>query len=107
MKIKIGPKTYQVKECKSILSKLRGFMFNLSEEAILFPFKKELRVDMTMLFVFHKLQILYLDKNKKIIKSEIRKPFEPLFFSPKCQYILELKDVKSKFKMGSKIITNI
>lgn len=96
MLIKSKTQSFKVKNCKSLFSKLRGFIFRFAfkKDGLLFAFKKETIVSITMLFVFRKLYIIYLNKNKKIIKIDKVKPFKPLFFSPKCKYILELKEIK-------------
>ena len=49
-----------------------------------------------MFFVFYKIDVLYLDENKKVI--EIKKNFKPFSsYTPKnkAKYVIELADLKN------------
>ena len=77
-------------------------------EAVLIERNNESILDATidMIFVFYKIDVLWLDKNKKIV--DIRKNVRPfsLFSAPNkpAKYIVELrKGVSSKFKIGQKL----
>ena len=104
MIIKSKKEIFHVDVCSSILSHLRGFMFRFTKnDGLLFIFKKEKLVALHTFFVFRKLDIIYLNKNKKMIK--IIKNVLPftLFIPPvRCKYILELKDSKN-LKLNKKL----
>ncbi len=94
------------KLCKSVFSKARGLMFS-KQKSLVFVFKKERVVSLHMLFVFYKIDVLFLDKNKKVV--EIKEGLKPFgFYFPKnpCCYVLELKKgtiKKSKTSVGDSI----
>jgi len=81
------------KECKSILSKARGLMFSfpIKNKGLIFFFEKEKQIDLHMFFVFYPIDLIFLDKSKKII--EMREKFMPFTFyisKKKAKYLLEL-----------------
>ena len=81
------------KLCTSISSKAFGLMFHFKKPdyALVFVFNKERRVDLHMMFVFFPIDVLFLDKNKKIV--EIKKDLKPFgYFAPKSTaiYVIEL-----------------
>ena len=66
-------------------------MFSRQKNLIL-AFKKEKIIPLHMFFVFFPIDIIYLNKNKKIV--EIKENFRPLTtYTPKkkAQYVLELE----------------
>ncbi|MBI2661214.1 DUF192 domain-containing protein [Candidatus Woesearchaeota archaeon] len=81
-----------VRFCNSILSKAIGLMFSRkSGKSLIFPFKKERIIPLHMLFVFYPIDVLFLNKNKKIV--EMKENFRPFaFYTPKCKasYIIEM-----------------
>ena len=94
------------KICKSIWSKARGLMFSRKKN-LMFVFDKEQRIGLHMFFVFFPIDVLFLDKNKKII--EIKKNFKPFTFyrsKEKAKYVIELTE-KHSFKLGQKIKTQM
>jgi len=97
----------QAKLCKSIFSKAFGFMFHFKKPgyALVFIFNSERRADLHMLFVFFSIDVLFLDKNKRVV--EIKKNFKPFtYYAPKkkAQYVIELPvGVIRKTKIGDKI----
>lgn len=97
MIIKSKKETFNVDVCSSFISHLIGFMFRFTKkDGLLFMFNKEEFITLHTFFVFRKLDIIYLDTNKKIIK--ILKNVLPFTFyipSVKCKYILELKNSKT------------
>jgi len=94
----------KAKLCTSIPSKAFGFMFRLKkpEEALVFIFSSERRADLHMLFVFFPIDVLFLDKNKKVV--DIKKDFKPFtYYAPKAQamYVVELPaGLLGKTKIG-------
>jgi|TARA_B100001971_G_scaffold100907_1_gene93006 hypothetical protein len=78
------------KLCKSIFSIARGLMFS-KPRPLIFIFEKEKIVPLHMFFVFYQIEILFLDKNKKVV--EMKKNFSPFtFYDPKnkSKYVIEL-----------------
>ncbi|HLD15765.1 MAG TPA: DUF192 domain-containing protein [Candidatus Nanoarchaeia archaeon] len=111
MKIYSGNKLVidNVKVCNGIKSFI-GLRFSkqLKEnEAVLIEGKDESIIDSTidMLFVFFPIDVIWLDKNKKIVDMKKNvKPFS-LFSAPRkaAKYIIEVKKgVGDKFKINEK-----
>lgn len=78
------------KICKTKLSKALGLMFSKPKTLIL-EFDKEKKQCLHMFFVFHPIDILFLDKNKKVI--EMKETFLPFTFynsRKKSKYVIEL-----------------
>jgi len=59
----------KVKFCKTIFSQMRGFMFSKPNKALVFIFKKEKIANLHMFFILHPIDVLWLDKNKKVVKN--------------------------------------
>ena len=83
----------KAKLCKSIPSKAFGFMFRFKKpkEALIFIFSSERRADLHMLFVFFPIDVLFLDKNKKVV--DVKKDFKPFTYCApkvKAMYVVEL-----------------
>ena len=80
-----------IKDCRSIISKAHGLMFSYPNKALVFFFKNY-RIDIVlhMFFVFYKILILGLDKDKKIKTIKIGKPFQPYINMGKVEYIIEI-----------------
>ena len=97
MIVKSKNSKFDVKLCDTMPCHYVGLMFNIPKnDGLLFKFKKEKFVSLHMLFVFITIDIIYLDKEKQIIKILKRvKPFTPFIKSVKCKYILELKNAKT------------
>jgi uncharacterized membrane protein (UPF0127 family) len=100
----------QAKHCKTIFSKAKGLMFSpkIKDKGLIFHFDKEQTVSLHMLFVFQTIDVLFLDKNKKVV--EIKRKFKPFtFYMPKNKsvYVIELpEDYSSKIKKGNIIEFN-
>ena len=84
---------FNAKYCTNFFSKLRGLMFSKPKNLI-FVLNKESRINSTIhtFFVFFPIDIMWLDKNKKIIdyKKNVR-PFSIVIPKKKAKYIVELK----------------
>lgn len=97
MLIKSKKDKFNITLCKTILSHFIGLMFALPKnDGLLFEFKKEKSVALHMLFVFITIDIVYINKDKKVVKILKRvKPFTPYIKPIKCKYILEVKNAKN------------
>jgi len=90
--------------CKTFASKIIGLMFarKIQDEALVFVFDKDQGDAIHMLFVFFSIDLLFLDKNKKVI--EIKENFKPFtVYVPKKEYryFVELAaGTKKKTKTG-------
>ena len=97
------------KSCNNELSKATGLMFSKrnSDLGLIFPFKKDISISIHMLFVFYPIDLIYLDKDKKIIEiKENIKPWQ--FYKPKnkARYLIEVvacRVKESKTKVGDTI----
>lgn len=83
----------KAKLCREVFCKAFGFMFRFRKPdyALVFVFRSERRADLHMLFVFFPIDVLFLDKNKKII--DIKKKFKPFsYYAPKAhaKYVIEV-----------------
>ncbi len=94
--------------CNSLWSKAKGLMFKSRvEKPLIFIFDDERRHALHMLFVFCPIDVLFLDKHKKVV--DIKENFRPFaFYTPKekCMYIVEMAagSIKqSKTKLGDKL----
>jgi len=81
------------------------FRLQTPDYAQVFIFNNERKIDLHMFFVFFPIDVLFLDKDKKVV--EIKKNFEPFaYYSPKvkAQYIVELPvGMLKKTKVGDNI----
>jgi uncharacterized membrane protein (UPF0127 family) len=66
-----------------------GKMFSFSKTPLLFIFPKETYADIHMLFCFQPLLVIWLSKNKKVIKAKKMLPFIS-YASAKAKYVLEI-----------------
>ena len=91
----------EYKICRSLLSKARGLMFSRKENLV-FVFGKEKQISLHMFFVFFPIDVLFLDRNKRIV--EIKRNFQPFSFytsKEKAKYAVELTE-KNSYKIGEK-----
>ena len=78
-----------IKVCNNWYEKFFGLMFSRKKN-LLFIFKNEKPRVIHMLFVFFPIEVLFLDKERKVV--ELKENFLPFtFYSPnqKAQYIIE------------------
>lgn len=88
--------------CSSYWSQFRGLMFS-SKKNLLFVFKDEQRRNFHNFFVFFPIDLIFLNKDKKVV--EIKKDFMPFTLynsKEKAQYVIESAD-KTKYKINEKI----
>jgi len=96
--------------CKSNISKAFGLMFRIKPESLVFAFEKEKKIPLHMMFVFFPIDIVYLDKNRKVV--EIKSGFRPFtFYSPakNAMYVIEVPSgtiQKSRTSVGDRISFN-
>lgn len=90
------------KYCRSHISQALGLMFSHRKNLIM-EFPREQKISLHNFFVFYPLEILILDRNKKVI--EVKKNFLPFtFYQPKKKgmFVVELgrEESKRKVKVG-------
>ena len=69
----------------------RGLMFRLEKKNLIMYLTKEMKAYLHMFFVFYPIDVLLLDKNKKVIEiKENFKPFREWHSKNKGHYIIEL-----------------
>ncbi|MBI2576022.1 DUF192 domain-containing protein [Candidatus Woesearchaeota archaeon] len=80
----------EYRRCSSPLSKSRGLMFSPKPKTLLFTWPKEKKIPLHMLFVFFPIDVLFLDKERKVVElKEDFLPFRFYFPAKKAQYIIE------------------
>ena len=97
--------------CSSIFSKARGLMFSrrIKDRGLVFVFNKEDRWSLHMFFVFFPIDVLWLNKDNRVVDlKENFRPFE-LLAKPKdkAKYIIELpaETIKnSNTRLGDKVL---
>ena len=95
---------------KSIFDKAVGLMFhkNIKDEAYVFENKKESLTSLHMFFVFFRIDVLFIDKNKRVVElKENFKPFTLYVPEKKSKYIIELPSgtiKNSKTSTGDKVV---
>jgi len=98
------------KSCNNELTKATGLMFSKRNPnlGLIFPFNRDISISIHMLFVFYPIDLIYLDKNKKVI--EIKENLKPWgFYKPKnkARYLIEViagKVKESKTKVNDIVI---
>lgn len=97
----------EYKICKDPFSKSLGLMFSKKRKdfALALAFDEEKRISLHMLFVFYPIDVLFLNKNKRIV--EIKKNFRPFTAYnsfKKAKYAVELAcGIIGKTKINDKI----
>lgn len=111
IKIKINSTEIKALHLKNFCELMTGLMFRKEGDALL-EFKKEGKYGIWMVFMRFPVDLVFLDKNKKIV--DLIKNVPPLSFNPKtwkiyypekkCKYVLELDARKRiRAKNGVKI----
>ena len=95
--------------CQSLISRMRGVMFKLRlSQAYVLEFSSEQIIPLHMLFVFFPIDVLFLDKKRRVV--EVKERFLPFtFYSPaeKAQYVVEIPagSVKqSRIRLGDAVV---
>jgi uncharacterized membrane protein (UPF0127 family) len=108
----ITKKTILVNNSKIIKSDLRkaiGLMFSrkLKDNALVFVFNYESLIPLHMFFVFYPIDVLFLDKNRKVVDiKENFKPFTLYTNKKQAKYVIELPKGtinKTRTSIGDKI----
>ncbi len=99
-----------VRFAKNTLERTKGLMFEEKKNfnyALVFDFPAESRIgtSLHMLFVFFPIDVLFLDKNQKVVDKTTLEPFIPNYTPKKAaKYVIELPKGKAKkIKLGQKI----
>ncbi|MFP4568020.1 MAG: DUF192 domain-containing protein [Candidatus Woesearchaeota archaeon] len=95
----------------SLLSKATGLMLHkkILNEAHIFYFKKPIKIEITMLFVFFPIDIIFLNKNKIIEIKENLKPFRHYKAKNQANTFIELPRghiKKHNLEINDEIIIN-
>ncbi len=77
--------------CTSIFSKFLGLMFcSKIKTPLVFAFKKEESVPLHMFFVFCNIDVIFVDKNKKVVDvKENFRPFTTHYPMKKAKFVIE------------------
>jgi len=96
--------------CRTLASQMRGLMFarKAEDRALVMVFSEEKIVPLHMMFVFFPIDILFLDKSKKVAEMAIgAKPFiSSILPKNKAMYVIELPSgtIKSKrIRLGERL----
>ncbi len=88
------------KICRSEFSKFLGLMFSRIKTT-LFVFDSDVRYSIHSFFVFSTIDLVFLDKNRRVIETERLKPFRIYFPKKSYRYLIEGKNLR--LKIGSTI----
>jgi len=95
------------KFCKNNFSKALGLMFSRKNKTLIFIFDKEKIISLHMFFVFFPIDVLFLNKHKKVVQiRENFKPFRIIVPKKPAKYIIELPDKtikKTRTEIGDTI----
>jgi uncharacterized protein len=82
----------QEKHLKTDLELANGLMFAKKPKSLIFYLKNEQRLIIHMFFVFFPIDLIFLNKNKKVIElKENIKPFHIYITKKKLWYLIEVK----------------
>ncbi len=100
----------KVRFASNILERTKGLMFEDKKNfdyALIFEFPQESKIgcSLHMLFVFFPIDVLFLNKEKKVVDKVTLNPFVPNYTPKKpSKYVIELPKGKTKgIKLGQKI----
>lgn len=85
----------RIVRCDTLAKKGLGLMFRskkaVEDTAWLFSFRKPRKIGLTMMFVFFKIDVLFLDSSRKIVEFATLKPWT--FYNPRsdAMHCIELK----------------
>ncbi|MFH1398734.1 MAG: DUF192 domain-containing protein [Candidatus Woesearchaeota archaeon] len=101
--------THNKRMCTTRFSQMLGLMFSprIRDISLVFVFDREKNLSFHMLFVFFPIDIIFLDKSRKVVSMQNAMPFTPLIRSKKpAKYVLECPSGtirKSRTKIGHQI----
>ena len=100
----------KVRHAKTSWQRTKGLMFEDLKQfdyALVFDFPKESKIgtSLHMIFVFFPIDVLFLDKEKKVVDKVTLMPFTPNYTPKKAaKYVIEMPRGKAKkVKIGSKL----
>lgn len=92
----------KVKICDTTLKQIKGLMFSRKKN-LLFVYKNPIYVDLHMLFVFFKVDALYINEKGEIVEIKHMKPFRGTYKARhKAKYVVELTE-KHNFEVWDKV----
>lgn len=82
----------EIKYCDNWFEKLAGLMFAFGDSrALVFSFEKEKIVPLHMFFVFHPIDVVFLDSGKSVVETKIDfMPFAVYIPRNKAKYVIEV-----------------
>jgi uncharacterized protein len=96
--------------CESLHSQMKGLMFSrkIEDKALIMVFQKERIVALHMMFVFFPIDIIFLDRNRKVVEMvKGAKPFiSHILPKEKALYVIELPAGtirKSRTRLGDRL----
>ena len=93
--------------CLGLFSKIKGLMFTRKPKSLIFDFCSEKRIGLHMWFVFYPIDVLFLDKNGKVVELKTGfMPFSAYTSKKKARYAIELPEGsirKSRTAIGDRI----
>ena len=76
--------------CRSLFSRVRGLMFARKPKTLIMEFPKEQVIGIHMMFVFFPIDVLWLDKDKKVVAMRKNlKPFSLATPLKVARYVIE------------------
>ena len=96
----------KTKVLRSIFTQGTGLMFRKKPDyGLIFAFRKERTIGITMFCVFYPIDILFLDKDKRVVDiKKGLKPFTDYYPKVKAMYVIELlPGLLKKTDLGDKI----
>jgi len=90
----------------NLIKQFMGLRFK-KQTNLIFEFKKEKKITMDMFFVFYPIDVIFLNKEKKVIELKQNfKPFKIYTSKNKVKYAVELKNgfiKENKIKLKDKL----
>ena len=76
----------------TVFDRQKGLMFSMKMKNLIFVFPVPRRVEVHMLFVFHKIDVIFLNAKGAVVElKEQFYPFTAYFAKKKCKYMIECK----------------
>ena len=94
--------------CEDVFSKFTGLMFSLDKNrSLTFKFGRERIISLHMFFVFYAIDVIFMDKNKRVVdlKNNFR-PFTAYSSGKKAKFVAEVAAGlagKSRTKIGDRM----
>ncbi|MBS3163038.1 DUF192 domain-containing protein [Candidatus Woesearchaeota archaeon] len=89
--IKVNNQIIQAKLCNNILTRALGLLFSYKKSALLVSSKESrLKTSIHTFFMLNSIDVIWLDKDKRIIEIKTLKPFRHHTPKSKAKYILEI-----------------